>query len=238
LAKSKSYQFYSNVLKQFDILSSKLNTSVSDKSHVNILASMIAYKCIGAQLMKKLSMNSWKKFDELLSSVDFYKLAFEDKKNLALTRWSLYFQEESDKLSEFSAQILHDKIVLLASAEWHAGLSKGQADKVQKLQQDYLVKLDDIMKESLNFEIEQKRRKIMEKYYKKKNSGVFFSERKKNFVASIKKLTASSKNRFSSIRVFINAPIADIFAKLRLIGYVHPIKNKAVSNLHLGFYTD
>jgi hypothetical protein len=58
LAKSKSYQFYSNVLKQFNILSSKLNISVSDKSHVNVLASIIAYKYIGLQLMKKMPVNS------------------------------------------------------------------------------------------------------------------------------------------------------------------------------------
>jgi hypothetical protein len=57
LAKSKGYQFYSNVIKQFDILSSKLNTSVSDKLHVNVLSSLIAYKYIGSQLMKKLSMS-------------------------------------------------------------------------------------------------------------------------------------------------------------------------------------
>ena len=57
LAKSKSYQLYSNVLKQFDILSSKLNISVSNRSNVTVLASIIAYKYIGAQLMKKISVS-------------------------------------------------------------------------------------------------------------------------------------------------------------------------------------
>lgn len=58
LAKAKSYQFYSNVLKQFEILSSKLALSVSNKAHVNALASIIAYKYIGLELMKKMSINS------------------------------------------------------------------------------------------------------------------------------------------------------------------------------------
>jgi hypothetical protein len=58
LAKSKSYQFYSNVLKQFAILSSKFNSSVRDKSHVNVLAGVIAYKYIGLQLMTKLSVTN------------------------------------------------------------------------------------------------------------------------------------------------------------------------------------
>lgn len=57
LAKSRSYQFYSNVLKQFNILSSKLNISVRNKSNVNVLACIIAYKYIGAELMKKISVS-------------------------------------------------------------------------------------------------------------------------------------------------------------------------------------
>ena len=57
LAKSKSYQFYSNVLQQFDILSSRLNISVSNKSNVSVLARIIAYKYIGVELMKKISIS-------------------------------------------------------------------------------------------------------------------------------------------------------------------------------------
>lgn len=58
LAKSKSYQLYSNVLKQFDILSSKLKMSVSHKSNASVLACIIAYKYIGVELMKKISVSS------------------------------------------------------------------------------------------------------------------------------------------------------------------------------------
>jgi hypothetical protein len=58
LAKLKSYQLYSNVLKQFDILSSRLNISVRNKSNVDVLACIIAYKYIGAELMKKISVSS------------------------------------------------------------------------------------------------------------------------------------------------------------------------------------
>jgi hypothetical protein len=57
LAKSKSYQFYSNVLKQFEILSSRFNINVRNKSNVDVLASMIAYKYIGVELMKKISVS-------------------------------------------------------------------------------------------------------------------------------------------------------------------------------------
>lgn len=58
LAKSKSYRFYSNVLKQFDLISSRLNISVRNKSNVNVLACIIAYKYIGAELMKKISVSN------------------------------------------------------------------------------------------------------------------------------------------------------------------------------------
>jgi hypothetical protein len=155
---------------------------------------------------------------------------------MALVRWSSYLQEESDKLWEFSAQILYDQIVSLASAEWHIGLSEGHADKVKKLQHDYLIQVDAVIKESLNCEIEQKRKKVQDKFYK--NLGASSNERTENLGVAVKKWTSFPNQSFSSKKVFLYAPVGEVFAKLRFVGYVHPIKNKAVSNFYLGFYTD
>jgi retron-type reverse transcriptase len=58
LAKAKSNQFYSNVLKQFDILLSKLKISISNKSHAEILPALIAYKGLGSSLLKSLSLGN------------------------------------------------------------------------------------------------------------------------------------------------------------------------------------
>jgi hypothetical protein len=227
LAKAKSYQFYSNVLKQFEILSNKLDISVSDKSQVNVLASIIAYKYTGLQLMKKISINSWKKFDTLLSSVNFYKLSLEKKNNFSLIRWFLYLQEKSDKFSKLSARSFYDNILLFASSEWYIHLNKGQASEVQKLQQDYLVKMNATIRKFLTVEIKNK-------WNQRVNSHSW----KKNRVGSIHKLLVYTASKPFLSRVCINAPIQEIFLKLRWVGYIHPIKCKSTSNFFISLCAD
>jgi hypothetical protein len=173
-----------------------------------------------------------------LSSVNFYKLPAERKNNSALTRWLSYFQKDSDKYSEFSARILFSNIVSLASAKWHVDLSKGQASRVKKLQQEYLARIDAVLKKSLSFEIEKKRSKIVGKYYQNDNLKTFSSDKSFVFVDSIKKSLAFSASEFFLRKVSINAPIKDIYVNLRLMGYIHPIKNRSVSNSSLSFYAD
>jgi len=238
LARAKSHQFYSNVLKQFEVLSSKLKTSISNKTHVDVLASLIAYKCLGSQLSKKLLFDNWKQFSELLSCIDSQKLSSEARHNPALSRWSLYLQIESDRLSEFSAQILYDKIASLASSDWYESLSKGQADKVKQLQEDYLIKANEIIKESLNSEVEKRRNKIISKFKINKTPGSLLSKEEKDLLGLAKGLTILASDKSSLRRISINAPVGEVFAKLRISGYVHPTKDKAIGNSHLGFHTD
>jgi hypothetical protein len=117
LGRAKSNQFYSNVLKQFDVLSRKLKISITNKPCVEVLARIIAYKGLGSHILKTLSLDNWEQFNKLLSAIDSHKLFVEKRNNSALTRWSSYLQIESDKLSEFSTQILQDKIVSQAASD-------------------------------------------------------------------------------------------------------------------------
>lgn len=236
LARAKSHLFYSNVLKQFNILSSKLKISISNKLHADILSTLIAYKGLGSYLLKTLSLDNWEQFNELLSSIDSQKLFSEEKNNPALSRWSSYLQIESDRLCEFSAQILYDKIASLAASDWHESLSKGQADKVKQLQKDYLIKADEIIKESLNLEVEKRRDKIISKF--KINMNLKSSKKEKDLLELAKEFTTLGSQKFSPTRVSVNAPIGEVFARLRLSGYIHPIKNRSMGNFYLGFYTD
>jgi hypothetical protein len=132
--------------------------------------------------------------------------------------------------------VLYDQITSLASAEWHFSLSKGCIDKVKKIQHNYLTQVDVVIKESLNCEMDQKRKKIQGKYYK--NLGAFSDQRKENPGVVVKKLALFPSKRFSLKKIFVNASIGQVLARLRLAGYAHPIKNKAVSNFYLSFYTD
>lgn len=236
LARAKSNQFRSNVLKQFNILSSKLKASIRNKSNEVVLASLIAYKSLGSYLLKQISLENWEQFNELLSSIDPHKLSSEEKNNPALSRWSSYLQIESDRLSEFSAQILFDKIASLAASDWHQSLSKGQADKVKSLQEDYLTKAEQIINESLNLEVEKRRNKIISKF--KINTKAELSKEEKDLLELAKELTTLNSQKSSPMRISVNAPIGEIFARLRLSGYIHPIKDKSMGNSHLGFHTD
>jgi retron-type reverse transcriptase len=238
LARAKSNQFYSNVLQQFNILSSKLKTSISNKPHEEVLASLIAYKGLGSNLLKHLSLDSWEQFNELLSSIDPHKLSSKKKNNPALSRWSSYLQIESDRLSEFSAQILYDKIASLAASDWYESLSKGQADKLKHLQEDYLIKAEEIINESLNLEVEKRRNKIISKSKINMNPKAELSQEEKDLLELAKRLTTVGSQKSSPIRISVNAPIGEVFAKLRLSGYIHPIKDRSIGNSHLGFYTD
>ena len=153
-------------------------------------------------------------------------------------RWSSYLQKESNKHSELSARILFSNIVSLASAEWHVHLSKSQASGVQKLQQEYLTRIDAIIKKSLSFDIEKKRSETVDKYYQNENLELFSSDTPFVCVNSIKKSLVSPASEFFLRKVSINAPIKDIYVNLRLMGYIHPMKNKSVSNSSLSFYAD
>ena len=173
-----------------------------------------------------------------MSSVHFYKLSSEKKTNSALSRWFLYLQKESDKYNDLSVRILFSNIVSLASAEWHVHLSKGQANDVKELQQQYLARVDMIIKRSLSFEIEKKRSQIFDKYYQNKNLDVSPSDLPFLCVDSTKGSSVSSASGFLYRKVSINAPIKDLCVNLRLMGYIHPMKNKSVSNSSLSFYAD
>jgi Type II intron maturase len=188
--------------------------------------------------MKKLLLYTWEDFNELLSSVDFHRLSSGKKLNPALTRWSLHFQKESDNLSKFSAQVSYDKIALLASSEWHLHFSKGHVDKIKKFQQDYLNKASALIKESLNSEIAMKHNKIVDAFNINKNFGACLSKKKEGLLGLVKGFTVLSTDKLFLRKILINAPIGEVVNKLRLAGYMHPIKNKAMGNSYLGCRTD
>jgi hypothetical protein len=93
-------------------------------------------------------------------------------------------------------------------------LSEGQANEVKRLQQNYLIKVDAAIKKSLDVTLKKKR------------------------VGSIKELPVFSVGEFFLRKVSITAPIKEILVKLKLIGYIHLMKNKAIRNSLLNFYAD
>ena len=237
LARAKSYELYKKVLSNFSVLSKKLKMNLKKKNHINILTLLFAYRAIGSVLMKELSLTSWSQFGDLLISMNSLNLV-EVESNPAINRWILYLTTEADRLNEFNATILRDKIASLAKAEFIAELSKGQADKLKKLQQEYLDKADKLVKESLNSEIEKRRKKVAEKFNINVDSPLLQTQEEKDLLVLAKELTILSAAKSVPRRISIYAPIKDSFAKFRFKGYIHPLKDKAMGNSGLGFHTD
>jgi hypothetical protein len=187
--------------------------------------------------MKKLSLTSWNQFGNFLISMDSLKLT-EPQKNVAINRWISHLATEADRLNEFNATILRDKIASLAKSELVTELSKGQANKLKKLQQEYLDKADMLVKESLNYEIEKKRKKVIDKFNINVNSPSLLTQEEKDLLSLAKELTILSAEKTVPRRISIYAPIKKTFAKFRFKSYIHPLKDKAMGNTGLGFHTD
>jgi hypothetical protein len=64
------------------------------------------------------------------------------------------------------------------------------------------------------------------------------SKEEKGLLSLAEELTILGSTKSSPRRISINAQIGAIFAKLRVKGYIHPVKEKAMGNSSLGFHMD
>lgn len=238
LARAKSYQLYSNVLTQFGVISEKLKMKLKDEKHKDSLSLLFAYRSIGSIIMKKLLLTSWNQFSELLTLMDSPNFLLKKPINPAIARWISYLTTEADRLNEFNATILRDKLTSLAKSEFSKEMSIGQADKIKEIQLLYLNDLNRIIDESLNPAIEKRRQSVIKKFNINIKAPSGLNSEEKDLLYLAKELTILGADKSSPRRITIQAPIKDTFAKFRLKGYVHPIKDKAIGNSKLQFHTD
>lgn len=238
LAKAKSHQFYSNVLKQFEILSNKLEISGMEKFHTKVFARLIAYKGLSFQFLEILRLDNWEQLNELLSSIDFNKLSSKKNNNSALSRWSSYLQNEYCSTNRHRTPVLSNRSIPLITSKWYENFSKKQVKKTKHYQKDPLIKIAKIMKESLKFSTDKTSNKTISKFKTNISTKVLWDEEDNDFSHLTKKVPYLIPKKCFSKKVFINAPIDGIFVKLRLLGYIHLFKNKATNNFYLNFCTD
>jgi retron-type reverse transcriptase len=239
LAKAKSHEFKGAILRQVKNLSERMKISISNKRDVDLLATILAYKSIGYIILKQLKFEGWSPFFELIRYADSSLADPKAASNPALSRWVNYFQEESERLNEFSAMILRDKIVSMVKSSLSENMTLSIAKKVELLQSEYLKKLDGIISESSSEAIQKKRNYAIEKFKIKMMSPTkAINPEDNNLLDAVEGLTMLSQVKSSPRRIVVNAPIGKTFAKLRVKGYVHPTKDKAVGNVLLGFYPD
>jgi len=229
IARAKSYQIYSKMLSQFSIMSNKLKMSLKNSKHTNDLSLFFAYHEIGITIMKSLNLRDWNQFVELLSVLNSSNYRAKDLRNPSIYRWISYLNIETKQLNELNSLILRDKLSFLAESSYSTEIFKEVVDKLKEAQENGLRKIIDIGKKPKNL-------------IKELNMGRKFlpslSKKKVEKLPLAKKLTIIDSNKFAFKQIYLNAPIGVIFTKLRVKGYIHPIKNKAIGNKNLGLYTD
>lgn len=223
---------------QFGVISEKLKMKLKDEKHRDFLSLLFAYRTIGSIIMKELSFTTWNQFSELLTLMDSPHFFLEKPTNPAIARWISYFTTEADRLNEFNATILRDKLTSLAKSEFSKEMSKGNADKIKEIQLSYINDLDRIINESLNSAIEKRRQNVIKKFNININKPSSLNSEEKDLLYLAKELALLGADKSSPRRIAVQAPIKETFAKCRLKGYIHPIKNKAIGNSKLGFHTD
>jgi len=236
LARAKSYEFQANILKQVRFLAQKMKVSISSADNVDTISCILAYKELSIYLMKELKLTNWKQLFKLLLQTNLPPSDSGDSVNAALKRWTDHLQIESDRLNEFAATITRDKLSSLIKSKWLEGLPEGISKKIEALQSEYLNKADNVIKESFNEVVEERQNRVIKKF--KINVNEPLSKNDKDLLELAELLALESAVKSSPRRVTVNAPIREVFAKLRLKGYVHPIKDRAIGNVHLNLYSD
>lgn len=94
------------------------------------------------------------------------------------------------------------------------------------------------MKESLKFVTEKTPNKFISKFKTNISTKVVRHEEDNDFSGPAKKIINSIPKNLFEKRISINAPVDQIFVKLRLLGYIDPFKNESTNNFHLNFCTD
>lgn len=235
LARSRGHQFAANVLDKFNVLSSELKLSISKKKNVDVMSLIVAFKGMENVFLKNVPVRNKEHLRGLLDSIDQPLKMNSGKLNPALTRWANYSKIESDRLNEFSAQILFDKISSLAYNDWTDDLSSGEAERIKQIQNSYLAEAKMVINRSLN-EIVEKKKELARKKF---NISTETQDRADiELIETAGELGRISASKPSARRVSIQAPIGSVFAKLRLKGYIHPIRERAIGNMALGFHTD
>jgi len=236
LARAKSYEFQANILKQVRFLAQKMKVSISSANNVDTISCILAYKELSIYLMKELKLTNWKQLFKLLLQTNLPPSDSGDSVNAALKRWTDHLQIESDRLNEFAATITRDKLSSLIKSKWLEGLPEGISKKIEALQSEYLNKADNVIKESFNEVVEERQNRVIKKF--KINVNEPLSKNDKDLLELAELLALESAVKSSPRRVTVNAPIREVFAKLRLKGYVHPIKDRAIGNVYLNLYSD
>lgn len=122
--------------------------------------------------------------------------------------------------------------------DYFAKMSKGIADNLKEIQLKYLKEAEIATKASLVPEIEKRRNNVIKKFNINMKPPSALRKEEKDSLSLAKQSVIIGSTKSATRRVSIKAHIGFTFDKLRVKGYIHPIKEKAMGNTRLGFHRD
>jgi hypothetical protein len=115
------------------------------------------------------------------------------------------------------------------SEHWEGKMKKSISDKLITLRDEYILKIQEII---------QERRKRVEKMFKISEGAAERNETENSLIDLATGFSLELLNKEVHRKISVNAQLKDVFRRLRDLGFVHPIKNKSISNSQLHYLND
>ena len=239
VVKLKTNKFRNEMLKHIDIISKELNLKYTKRKKFNLLTSLSAYKFMGDALAKNLNLNG---LGELTKSLSLLNTS----KKLENPTLKKFYNAIDKNITQDQGITLINVNDQINSLKHFNGYKTEKIGSMLKKIQNIIENKTKILLESTAIKlIEDKTRQIREAHMKKqikvKNPIIVTSltaEEEEIFRAIAVGLVELDLQK-QSVRTFsIRANIAKLCNKLRISGFMHPIKNQASSCQKLMFITE
>lgn len=246
LSKLDSFIFFLGFNIKFSVLkdnmdSFSLNLKKNQKYKRKVLSRLDFYRCKMSKLyINRVQSELFFNIIRILRMKNIFYSSREEQKT-----WTYIFQLESVRCSQFSSLILNEEKFSLLSTSIFSEIRTSKFIIYQKyLFNLYLKKLSFILKEVIEtfpamidksiIPIDLSVNLLFDEFNKRL---IFLYE---NFNLSYHKTSIILKNASRHLDSFveINVPIKYVFEKLRLLGFIHPVKKRPIGNVKFLFCED
>jgi len=116
-------------------------------------------------------------------------------------------------------------------------MKRSLVDELKDIQSEYLNKTEQVTSKGI-FEIGKKRRDKVAQLYNIPDDVNMRAAKDKDLLELADGITAELANKEGHRKISVNAQVKETIDRLRIAGYVHPIKSKASGNTKLQFLRD
>jgi retron-type reverse transcriptase len=225
IVKFKTDKFKNEMLKHVSIMLNELNlTNTNNSEKLNLLASLSTYKSFGNMLAKNLNLNNFKKLVQILSLLNYeQKLANPTLNKLSSTINENLLNEQGIATVNIISEISNLK-----------HFNNYKIEKIDSMLEEIQNKTKELSNHTIIKFMENKSRYVREKHIKRQ---IKIKNEKSN-ISGINHLTKPRLQNQCTRIISIKANIALLRSKLRLAGFMHPIKNQASSCQKLIFSSE